>query len=148
MQCSKFSTNRLMTVLTLGTIFLASGFAAYPVVAANMGAGAPVYLAIKSIPGILITVKSPKGAVIKRIEYDDGGTFTVSDIEPGRYYIRVECKTCENLDIGKSRVRVTLTGTKEGKIERTISKQQLVSGLEVTVNVTGRMVSGRVTLIK
>ncbi|MBA3768682.1 MAG: hypothetical protein H0W99_17230 [Acidobacteria bacterium] len=148
MQSSKFSTNRLMTVLTLATIFVAGGFARHPAVAANVRAGTPVHRAMKPIPGIVITVKSPIGAVIKRIDYDDGGTFTVSGIEPGRYYVRVECKKCENLDIGKSRVRVTLTGTKEGRIERTISKQQLISGIEVTVNVTRRTVSGRVTLIK
>lgn len=148
MHRSKSSTNRLMMVLTLVTIFMASSFAPHPVVAARVRAGAPVYGVLKPIPGIVITVKTPKGAVIKRIEYDDGGTFTVSGIEPGRYYVRVECKKCENVDIGKSRVRVTLTGTKEGRIERTISKQQLISGIEVTVNVTKRTVSGRVTLVK
>lgn len=145
MRRSKPLLKRLMTVLTLGTMFAASGFATHPAVMANVRAGSS---AVKPIPGIVITVKSPKGAVIKSIQYDDGGTFTVGGVEPGRYYVRVECKKCENLDIGKQRVRVTLNGTKEGRIERTISKQQLVNGIQITVNVTKRTVTGRVTLIK
>lgn len=141
MKRSKSSTSILIAALTLSTIFVVS-----------ITAFSQTGKAAKPIPGIGVTIRKnpPKGAA-RTIQTNDEGSFTISGLEAGLYDIRLECKKCEGMDIGEAGVQLTLSGTTEGEFKRTLSKRQLISGVEFPIEIAGRggkLIHGHVSLIK
>jgi hypothetical protein len=138
---SKPSKSILIAVMTLSTIFVAS-------VTAFSQTGRPT----PPLGGITITInrRPPKGAA-RTTQTDAEGNFTVSDLVPGLYDIRLACGKCKSMDIGEVSVQLTLTGTAEGEFKRTISKRELVSGVVFPIEIaegSEKRVRGHVSLIK
>jgi hypothetical protein len=151
---SKSSTSTLIAALTLSTIFVAIVFALSPAVAKAQKGGSMQSDASTPIPGIGVTVKKYKPRESARTTQTDAeGNFTVDGLAPGLYDIRLACDKCASMDIGEAGVLLTLTGTTKGEFKKTISKRELVSGVEFSIEIarrdeTRKLLSGHVSLIK
>ena len=151
---SKSSKHILITTLILSTIFAVSVFALSTAVTKartlpqNAKSATP-------IPGVGVIVRCPTCRPPKntRTQTDAEGNFSLSDLAPGLYDIRLACEKCAGMDIGEAGVLLTLTGTTQGEFRKTISKRELVSGIEFSIEIARRNehqkpTSGHVTLIK
>jgi hypothetical protein len=136
---SKSSTSILIAALTLSTIFAASAAALSQTSKTNT-----------PIKGIGVVIKKPPAGAMRTTQTDGKGNFTVV-LKPGSYELHLECKRCERLEIGEGGVDLTLTGTGDSDGKRTISKEQLVSGVTFPIEIDGqgkRVLSGHVSLLK
>lgn len=136
---SKSATSILIAVLSLSTIFAASAAALSQTSKTNT-----------PIKGIGVVIKKNPADITRTTQTDARGNFTVV-LKPGSYDLRLECKRCERLEIGEAGVELTLTGIVDGESKRTISKEQLVSGVTFPIETEGqgkRILKGHVSLLK
>ena len=152
---SKSSTNILLAALTLSTICTAIVFAARSAVATEARVLPQIAKASLPIPGIGVAIRKnpPRSPSARTTQTDAEGNFAVDGLAPGLYDIRLACEKCASVDIGEAGVQLTLTGTTKGEFKKTISKRELVSGVEFSIEIARRdenrkLLSGHVSLIK
>ena len=106
---------------------------------------------VKPVRGIDVIVECPRckpPVEARAAKTDAEGGFNFSDLPSGEYKVRLQCKECERSVAGKPTIEVTLTGTKQRDLKKAISKERLVAGVTLAVDVLAKQISGRVTQVE